>query len=59
MASATVFTVDYFEHIDFIAACFELESEVRMTDLASEPDTMKPVWKNHRAHSSGFRVIID
>ena len=59
MAGAAVFAVDYLEHIDFISARFKLESEVRVTDFASEADSMKPVWKNHRAHSRGFRVIID
>jgi hypothetical protein len=59
MAGAAVFTVDYLEHIDFVSARFKLEPEIRVTDFAPEADTMKPVWKNYRAHSRGFRKIID
>ena len=59
MAGAAVFAVDYLQHIDFISARFKLESEVRVADFASEADTMKPVWKDDRAHSRGFRIIID
>jgi len=59
MAGAAVFAVDYLEHIDFISARLKLESEVRVADFASEADTMKPVWKNYRAHPRGFRIIVD
>jgi len=59
MASATILTVDNFQHIDLIAARFHLESKICMADLASEADAMKPVRKNDRAHACSLRVIID
>jgi hypothetical protein len=59
MACAAELTIDDFDHVNFIAAGLELETEIGMADLAAKPNPMKPVRENRRAHPCGVRVVVD
>jgi hypothetical protein len=59
VAGTTELTIDYFQHIDLVAAGLELEAQVSMTDLATKSNTVKPVGKDSRPHSRFIRVVIN
>ena len=58
MAGTTILPIDNFQHIDLITAGFHFETQIGVTDLASEADAVKPVRENDRAHCSSIRIII-
>jgi hypothetical protein len=59
VTGTAVLTIDNFEHIDLVTPGFHFESEIRMTNLASKTNAMKPVWKNNRAHPGRIGVIVN
>lgn len=59
VAGATELTIDNFQHVDLVAAGLKLEAQVRMTDLATESNTVKPMGKDSRPHTRLIRVVIN
>ena len=56
---AAVLTVDYFEHVDFVAAGLELESQISVTDFAGESCPVKPMRKHDRPHAGLVGEIVN
>ena len=59
MAGATIFAIDDLQHVDFVAACLELETEIAMTDLAAKTDSVEPVGEHDRPHAGVIGELID
>ena len=59
VAGAAERAVRNVRHIEVIAADTHLETELMVTDLATEPDTMEPVRKYHRAQAFLFGTPVE
>ena len=59
VAGTTELAIDDVGHCDRIPPRLHLESQFSMTDLAAEPDAVKPVGKDYRPHAIFLRLAID
>ena len=59
VTSTAILPVHDLDHIDIVAASFELEAEIAMAYFAGEADAVKPVWKYHGSNVLCIRVVVD
>lgn len=59
MAGTAVLAIDNLEHIDLIAAGLHFEAEISVAYLASESNSMEPVWEHYRPHSGRIGIVVN
>jgi len=58
VAGAAILAIDDLQHIYLVSAGPEFETQIRVADLAAEPDAMKPVREHDRPHTGLVRIIV-